>query len=69
MSSDVAPASRLVADIDTMKLGSSLTRLAVTLLGAPLACRSRTIPTPSSLRSDITLLYNNDLNRESSLHE
>ena len=38
------------------------------LLAASLVC-GFAIPLSSSFESDITLLYNNDLNRESSSHE
>ena len=58
----------MAADLDAMQPGSSLGRLGAALLAVPLVC-GFAIPSSSSLRSDITLLYNNDLNRESSSHE
>ena len=48
-----------------MQLGSSILGIAMGLLAAPFV-RGLAVPLASSLKSDITLLYNNDLNRESS---
>ena len=46
-----------------MQLGNSIFGIAMGLLAAPFL-RGLAVPLASSLKSDITLLYNNDLNRE-----
>ena len=63
ISSGWPPTTPLVADINAMQLSASLVGLSIGFLAAPLVC-SLAIPSSSSLRSDISLLYNNDLNRE-----
>ena len=56
----------LVDGLAVDDMHSSLAFPAVALFGlltAPLACQAA-VPSPSSLNSDITLLFNNDLNRK-----
>ena len=47
-----------------MQFGSSILGVVMGLLATPFV-RGLAVPLASSLKSDITLLYNNDLNRES----